>query len=121
MHCFEQLRTLISGHLEDIEHNRWPVIQRRTGYSMELIQETLHELRKLNPKPGADFGEVPAPTVTPDVFIDVVEGGLQGTARGRTHAQPVHQSQLSQNADERRTRPTPRRNGSSARSTPRNG
>jgi RNA polymerase sigma-54 factor len=75
MHCYEQLRTLISSHLEDIEHNRWPIIQRRTGYSMELINETLHELRKLNPKPGADFGDVPAPTVTPDVFVDVVEGG----------------------------------------------
>ena len=75
MHCYEQLRTLISSHLEDIEHNRWPIIQRRTGYSVELINETLHELRKLNPKPGADFGDVPAPTVTPDVFVDVVEGG----------------------------------------------
>ena len=75
MHFYEQLRTLISGHLEDIEHNRWPVIQRRTGYSMDLIQDTLHELRKLNPKPGADFGEVHAPTVTPDVFVDMTEDG----------------------------------------------
>jgi RNA polymerase sigma-54 factor len=75
MHCYDQLRTLIAGHLEDLEHNRLPVIQRKTGYSLELIQESLGELRKLNPKPGADFTEVHAPTVTPDVFLDVVEGG----------------------------------------------
>jgi RNA polymerase sigma-54 factor len=75
MHCYDQLRTLISSHLEDLEHNRLPVIQRRTGYSLELIQEALAELRKLNPKPGADFTDVHAPTVTPDVFLDVAENG----------------------------------------------
>ncbi|MEX2560878.1 MAG: RNA polymerase factor sigma-54 [Pirellulales bacterium] len=75
MHCYEQLRTLISGHLEDLEHNRLPVIERRTGYSIELIHEALAELRKLNPKPGAVFGDVHAPTVTPDVFLEVVDDG----------------------------------------------
>ena len=75
MHCYDQLRTLISSHLEDLEHNRLPVIQRKTGYSLELIQETLGELRKLNPKPGSDFTEVHAPTVTPDVFLDVTDDG----------------------------------------------
>jgi RNA polymerase sigma-54 factor len=75
IHLYEQLRTLIANHLEDLEHNRLPVIQKKTGYSIELIQETLHELRKLNPKPGAIFTEVHAPTVTPDVFLEVVEGG----------------------------------------------
>ena len=75
MHCYEQLRTLISSHLEDLEHNRMPVIERRTGYSMELIQETLAELRKLNPKPGAIFGDVHAPTVTPDIFLELSDDG----------------------------------------------
>ncbi len=75
MHLYEQLRTLISSHLEDIEHNRWPVIERKTGYSMKLIQETLEELRKLNPTPGAEFSSVHAPTVTPDVFLDVGDDG----------------------------------------------
>ncbi|HEX5445489.1 MAG TPA: RNA polymerase factor sigma-54 [Pirellulales bacterium] len=75
MHCYEQLRTLISSHLEDLEHNRLPVIERRTGYSMELIQETLAELRKLNPKPGSIFSDVHAPTVTPDIFLEVTDEG----------------------------------------------
>ncbi|HVX13231.1 MAG TPA: RNA polymerase factor sigma-54 [Pirellulales bacterium] len=75
MHCYEQLRTLISSHLEDLEHNRLPVIERRTGYSMDLIHETLGELRKLNPKPGALFSDVHAPTVTPDIFLEVTDEG----------------------------------------------
>ena len=48
---YEQLQALIANHLEDLEHNRLPAISRRTGYSLELIQEVLGELRKLNPKP----------------------------------------------------------------------
>jgi RNA polymerase sigma-54 factor len=75
MHCYDQLRTLISSHLEDLEHNRRPVIQRKTGYTLEIIEEALGELRKLNPKPGADFTDVHAPTVTPDVFLDVTDDG----------------------------------------------
>jgi RNA polymerase sigma-54 factor len=72
---YEQLQTLISTHLEDLEHNRLPVIARRTGYSIELIQQTLEELRKLNPKPGADFNDALVPPVTPDVFIEATEDG----------------------------------------------
>jgi RNA polymerase sigma-54 factor len=72
---YEQLRTLISDHLEDLEHNRMPVISRRTGYSIELIEEILKELRKLNPKPGADFNNVSVPPVTPDVFVEQDEEG----------------------------------------------
>ena len=72
---YEQLKTLISSHLEDIEHNRLPVISRRTGYSIELIQRTLDELRKLNPKPGAEFNETAVPLVIPDVFVEQGEDG----------------------------------------------
>jgi RNA polymerase sigma-54 factor len=70
MPYYEELKTLITSHLEDLEHNRLPIISRRTGYSVELIQKVLVELRKLNPKPGADFTKVSVPPVTPDVFVE---------------------------------------------------
>ena len=72
---YQQLKTLITSHLEDIEHNRLPAISKRTGYSLELIQQVLAELRRLNPKPGAAFGENPAPPVTPDVYVELDENG----------------------------------------------
>jgi len=75
MPYFEQLRTLISGHLEDLENNRLPVIARRTGYSFELIQEAWNELRKLIPKPGAIFNDTFVPNVTPDVFVEPDDDG----------------------------------------------
>jgi RNA polymerase sigma-54 factor len=75
MPLYEELKTLISNHLEDIEQNRMPVIARKTGYSLERIQEALGELRRLNPKPGADFNSAVAPPVTPDVFVEQNEEG----------------------------------------------
>ena len=68
--------TPISGHLSDLKHNRLPVIARKTGYSLELIQEAMKE-RKLNPKPAANFGEAFVPAVTPDVFVEQTEGGVK--------------------------------------------
>ena len=82
----EELRTLIESHLEDLEHNRLPMIERRTGYSIELIHIVLEELRQLNPKPAAGFSENVVPLVTPDVFVEPGENG-QYTIRledGRT-------------------------------------
>ncbi|MEI8375539.1 MAG: RNA polymerase factor sigma-54 [Planctomycetota bacterium] len=75
MPLFEQLQSLITFYLEDIEYNRLPVISRRTGFSIELIQQTLTELRKLNPKPGADYNNMPVPSVTPDVFVELGDDG----------------------------------------------
>jgi len=75
MHFYEQIKTLITNHFEDLEHNRLPQIERRTGYSIELIKQTWDEIRKLNPKPGANFASAFVPTVTPDVFIELTEHG----------------------------------------------
>ena len=75
MPYYEHLRTLVSDHLEDLEHNRLPVIARRTGLSIELIQRTIEELKKLTLTPGADFSEATAPPVTPDVFVEQTDDG----------------------------------------------
>lgn len=72
---YDELGALINGHLEDLENNRLPLISRKTGYSIELIQELWEELRKLKPKPGADFSEASVPGVTPDVFVEKGEEG----------------------------------------------
>lgn len=72
---YEEVKTLISSHLEDLRDNRLPQIQRRTGYTIEQIQDAWQQLRTLNPKPGAEFTSITAPTVTPDVFLEQNEDG----------------------------------------------
>ncbi len=75
MPYFEELKTLIQHHLSDLENNRLPLISKKTGYSIERIQEVWDELRKLKPKPGADFSDAFVPNVTPDVFVERKENG----------------------------------------------
>ncbi len=75
MPFYEELKTLISGHLEDLRDNRLPAIRRKTGYSIERIQAAWEALRKLNPKPASAFADVHVPTVTPDVAIEKGEDG----------------------------------------------
>ena len=67
--------TLIASHLEDVHQNRLPVIQRKTGYSMETIKAALEELQHLNPWPGRGFDEQKVQKVTPDVCVEQDETG----------------------------------------------
>jgi RNA polymerase sigma-54 factor len=75
MPYYEELRALIVDHLEDLENNRLPQISKKTGLSIEKIQEVWQELRKLKPKPGAEFSDALVPAVTPDVFVERNEQG----------------------------------------------
>jgi RNA polymerase sigma-54 factor len=75
MPFYDELKKLIENHLEDLENNRLPQISKKTGMTIEKIQEVWHELRKLKPKPGADFSATTAPTVTPDVFVERDDNG----------------------------------------------
>ena len=77
MPYYEELDALIGNHLEDLEHNRMPIISRKTGYSIEHIEESLEHLRRLNPKPGAAHKDEFVPSVTPDVFLDMTDEGYK--------------------------------------------
>ena len=46
------LRLLIQNHLEDIQHNRLPIIQKKTGFDLEIIQEAIEVLK---------HGSIPSP------------------------------------------------------------
>ena len=53
--CHDVLQILISQHFDDLEHNRLPAIEKKTGISLEKIKEALEHLRRLNLRPGAAF------------------------------------------------------------------
>ena len=52
-----------------------PEIAKKTGLSIDDINELWEEIRLLKPKPGADFSESTVPSVTPDVFLEKDENG----------------------------------------------
>ena len=69
------LRVLIRNHLEDIQHNRMPVIQRRTGFDLNTIKAAIEALKHLNPRPGAQFIAENIPYVVPDILVERTENG----------------------------------------------
>ena len=71
----EVVRALILNHLEDIQHNRLPVIQKRTGFDLETIKEAIEVLKHLNPKPGSRFTTDNIPYVVPDIAVERTEAG----------------------------------------------
>jgi RNA polymerase sigma-54 factor len=71
----EVLRVLISNHLEDIAHNRLPIIQRRTGFELATIKEAIEVLKHLNLRPGAQFSTENIPYVVPDIAVELSENG----------------------------------------------
>ncbi len=71
----EVVRTLIQNHLEDIAHNRLPVIQRRTGFDLQMIKDAIEVLKHLNPQPGGQFSAENIPYVVPDIAVERTESG----------------------------------------------
>jgi RNA polymerase sigma-54 factor len=65
-----QLRQLIRDHLENLAANRLPLIERKTGLSIEQIEALREALHGLQPKPGAIFSMPFVPPVKPDVYVD---------------------------------------------------
>jgi len=71
----EVVEVLIRDHLEDVAFNRLPVIQKATGYSIDLIKVGIEQIQTLNPYPGRGFEQRPAQRVTPDLAIEQDENG----------------------------------------------
>jgi RNA polymerase sigma-54 factor len=71
----EIVRTLIQHHIEDIAHNRLPVIQRRTGYDLETIKEAIEVFKHLTINPGGQFTTESIPYVVPDIAVERGEDG----------------------------------------------
>jgi len=69
------LRVLILHHMDDIEHNRLPAVQRRTGYDLNAIKEAIAALGHLNPHPGSAFTVESIPYVVPDIEVTRSEEG----------------------------------------------
>ena len=98
---YEELQVLIENHLEDLENNRLPLISKKTGFSIETIKESWEDLRTLKPKPGSEFNENFAATVTPDVYIDRLEEGgyevrLEDGDLPSLYISPSHRAMLQQ-------------------------
>jgi len=69
------LQVLISNHLDDIQQNRLPTIEKRTGIPIDQVKDAIEQLRRLNPRPGARFVADNTQYVVPDLIVEPDEHG----------------------------------------------
>ncbi len=69
------VEVLIRDHLEDVAFNRLPLIQKATGYSLDLIKVGIEQIQTLNPYPGRGFEQRPVQRVTPDLTLEQDDTG----------------------------------------------
>jgi RNA polymerase sigma-54 factor len=69
------LRLLITHHLDDLEQNRLPAIEKRTGLSITEIKDAIDHLRHLNPRPGAAFANSFNQFVVADLIVETDDQG----------------------------------------------
>jgi RNA polymerase sigma-54 factor len=70
---YEFLSRLIKEHFEDVLKNRYPKVAKALGCTMEELKAAVEKVGKLNPIPGALFGEEPAPHVVPDLRVEMID------------------------------------------------
>ncbi|HEY8506396.1 MAG TPA: RNA polymerase sigma-54 factor, partial [Gemmataceae bacterium] len=69
------VRALILHHLEDIQHNRLPVIQKKTGFDLPVVKEAIDILARFDPEPGSRFDSAQTQYVVPDLLVERTDSG----------------------------------------------
>jgi RNA polymerase sigma-54 factor len=74
--CHDVLHTLIANHLDDLQHNRLPAIEKKSGLSIAAIKEAVEHLRRLNPRPASSLNLTEnTQYVVPDLIVEPNEDG----------------------------------------------
>ena len=67
---------LVRHHLQDIQQNRYPLVQKKTGLDLDTIQQAVAEISRLNPRPGAALSGRLVPYIKPDVIVEASDTGF---------------------------------------------
>lgn len=65
---------LIANHFEDMQPHRLQHLSKKTGVSIEGLNEEIQIVRELNPYPGREYSTEKPIYVAPEIYIEKVEG-----------------------------------------------
>ena len=74
----DQMKRVVANYFEEFTHKHWDKIQASLTLSDDQAKQVFHELRKLNPRPGASLGETVGRSlqqITPDFIVDTHDDG----------------------------------------------
>jgi RNA polymerase sigma-54 factor len=74
----DQMETVVTDYFDEFTRKHWDKIQTSLSLSDTQAEQLFHELRKLNPRPGASLGETVGRSlqqITPDFIVDTHDDG----------------------------------------------
>ena len=74
----DQMKRVVVNYFEEFTHKHWDKIQASLSLSDDQAKQVFHELRKLNPRPGASLGETVGRSlqqIPPDFIVDTHDDG----------------------------------------------
>lgn len=90
------MKEVITDHFDEFTKKHWDRIRAGMGISEAQAEQLQHELRRLNPKPGASMGETVGRSmqqITPDFIVDTQD---DGTVTFSLNSGEIPQLQVSQ-------------------------
>ena len=67
---FEVERELVENHITELMISKLPKLSRKTGISLECLQDAVEMISTLNPKPGLMYSNEPPQYIMPDVVVE---------------------------------------------------
>lgn len=77
-HMTTLMRRVVTDLFDTFTNKRWDKLQHELGLGEAETEELIHELRRLNPKPGASMGEAVGRSmqqITPDFIVETHDDG----------------------------------------------
>lgn len=74
----DQMEAVVTDYFDEFTRKHWDKIQASLSLSDTQAEQLFHELRKLNPRPGASLGETVGRSlqqITPDFIVDTHDDG----------------------------------------------
>ena len=68
--------TIVENYLTMFANKKWKEIAKTLSITMEDVQSVADLIQTLQPKPGSVFANEPSSYISPDVFIDLIDGEL---------------------------------------------
>ncbi len=76
---------LVENYFIQLAEKKWLSISKELNLKVEEIQESFDLLKKLNPRPGAEYKKVETSYIIPDLFVKKIEGTYYVLINEKSH------------------------------------
>lgn len=99
---------LVKNHLEDLQPHRLQHLSKQTGVELAVLNEEINKIRILDPYPGRRYSSEEPIYVSPEVYIEKVEGDyvvyFTDDGSPRLRISPTYQKMVDQNGTTKETK-----------------